>query len=490
MSRASDRPSRRLWSFCGELGANIKQRTASSNPSSMRRTPFELVHGYRPDITLYTSSEWYDFIFYVDKGDSSTRGVERLGRWLGPCGSKVGGGDCFWILTESAIPISTNSIRPVKEFEWRDRDILRRMEAIDKSIESKIGDEIKDSASFFQENYPEPQQELFDEQPVRSSDLKLEMAEPEASVEDIDEPDEYLGNEVIIENDERLRCIVKDRVRDLQNRPIGVRNENPILDTRLYKLQLPDGTIEEYTANIVAERLYSSVDDDGQMFTLLDELIDHECDNTALSEEEATTIAKNGRKSHKPTTRGWRILASWKDGTKSWCKLSDVKESFPVQLAEYAVNNKLEKLPAFRWWVHKILRRKERILKAAKSAKYWLKSHKYGVELPHSITQALAIDKKTGTDHWERAIHKEMTMDGGRMRLRNQPETGRELEEMMRERFRKESLTPYTNKRGDANSTSNSSSSCSGPKKKKKWKVYIDPAITASMNANLSLELM
>eukprot|EP00536_Pseudo-nitzschia_multiseries_P018491 jgi/Psemu1/55851/gm1.55851_g len=144
---AKKKSPRRLWSFCGELSANIKQRTASSNPSSMGRTPFELVHGYRPDITLYTSSEWYNFIFYFDKGDSSTRGVERLGRWLGPCGSKVGGGDCFWILTQSTIPISTNSIRPVKEFEWRDRD---------------IGDEVKDSASFFQENYPEPQQELFD----------------------------------------------------------------------------------------------------------------------------------------------------------------------------------------------------------------------------------------------------------------------------------------------------------------------------------------
>eukprot|EP00536_Pseudo-nitzschia_multiseries_P016348 jgi/Psemu1/45862/gm1.45862_g len=171
--------------------------------------------------------------------------VERLGRWLGPCGSKVGGDDCFWILTESAIPISTNSIRPVKKFEWRDQDVQRRMESIDKSIESKIGDEVKDNASFFHENYPEPSGELFDEQPVRSPDLKLEMAEPEASVEDIDEYDEYLGNEVIIErNDKRFRCIVKDKVRDLQNQLIGVRNENPILDTQLYKLQLvPEGTI-------------------------------------------------------------------------------------------------------------------------------------------------------------------------------------------------------------------------------------------------------
>eukprot|EP00536_Pseudo-nitzschia_multiseries_P010379 jgi/Psemu1/203096/e_gw1.314.32.1 len=165
---AKKRSPRRLWSFCGELCAKIRQMTASSNPSSMGRTPFELMHGYRPDITLYTSSEWYVFIFWFDKGDSLSRGVERLGRWLGPCGSKVGGGDCFWILTESAIPISTNSIRPVKEFEWRDRDVLRRMEAIDKSIESKIGNEVKDSTSFFQENYPEPPEELFDKQPVRS----------------------------------------------------------------------------------------------------------------------------------------------------------------------------------------------------------------------------------------------------------------------------------------------------------------------------------
>eukprot|EP00536_Pseudo-nitzschia_multiseries_P015555 jgi/Psemu1/43004/gm1.43004_g len=34
---------KRLWSFCGELCAKIRQMTASSNPSSLGRTPFELV---------------------------------------------------------------------------------------------------------------------------------------------------------------------------------------------------------------------------------------------------------------------------------------------------------------------------------------------------------------------------------------------------------------------------------------------------------------
>eukprot|EP00536_Pseudo-nitzschia_multiseries_P015983 jgi/Psemu1/44457/gm1.44457_g len=223
------------------------------------------------------------------------------------------------------------------EFEWRDRYVLQKMEMIDKSIESKIGNKVKDNAAFFTEHYPEPPGNLFEEQPPRTANLKLEMAEPEAFVDDADNPDEYIGNEVIIErNDERLRCVVKDRVRDLQNQPIGVRNDNLILDTRLYRLQVPDGSLKEYTANIVAESLYSSVDKDARLFTLLDELIDHEKDCTALSTDNATTTAKNGQTSNKPTTRSWRILASWKDGSNCWCKLSDVKESFPVQLAEYA----------------------------------------------------------------------------------------------------------------------------------------------------------
>eukprot|EP00536_Pseudo-nitzschia_multiseries_P009527 jgi/Psemu1/23437/gm1.23437_g len=73
--------------------------------------------------------------------------------------------------------------------------------------------------------------------------------------------------------------------------------------------------------------------------------------------------------------------------------------------------------------------------------------------------------------------------------MRKHPETGRKLEEMMRDRFRNESSTDYTkkNKHGDANITSSSSTNCSGPKKKKKRNVYIDPAITASMNESLPI---
>ena len=62
--------------------------------------------------------------------------------------------------------------------------------------------------------------------------------------------------------------------------------------------------------------------------------------------------------------------------------MSDLKESLPIQLAEYTLNKNLADKAAFRWWVHKVIQRAKRDLKAVKSNKYWLRTHKYSVELP------------------------------------------------------------------------------------------------------------
>ena len=40
-----------------------------------------------------------------------------------------------------------------------------------------------------------------------------------------------------------------------------------------------------------------------------------------------------------------------------------VKESNPVELADYAVNNEIEKELAFNWWVPFTLRKRDRIIK-------------------------------------------------------------------------------------------------------------------------------
>jgi hypothetical protein len=35
--------------------------------------------------------------------------------------------------------------------------------------------------------------------------------------------------------------------------------------------------------------------------------------------------------------------------------------------------------------------------------------HKFGCNLPHLVEEALEIDRQMGTDHWQRALNKEMS---------------------------------------------------------------------------------
>jgi hypothetical protein len=231
---------------------------------------------------------------------------------------------------------------------------------------------------------------------------------PDADEYTPEQYDEHIGVEVLMPvGDERLRGIVKRRHCDVHGNPYGLRNPNPILDTRKYEVQLPDGSVEVYGANIIQENIMTNVDDEGNSFVLLDEILDHMKTDEAVSMDDAWYTAKTGAKRRRPTTKGWRHLISWKDGTTSWTRLADLKESFPVEVAEYAKAAGIIDEPAYAWWCYKVLRKKDRLVAGAKT-KYWLKTHKYGVRLPKSIKEALDIDRETGTDLWAKAISKEM----------------------------------------------------------------------------------
>jgi hypothetical protein len=61
-------------------------------------------------------------------------------------------------------------------------------------------------------------------------------------------------------------------------------------------------------------------------------------------------------------------------GPADWIALKDLKDSYPVELATYAADHKIENEPAFAWWVPYTLRKQKRILQKVKS-KYWAQTH-------------------------------------------------------------------------------------------------------------------
>ena len=64
------------------------------------------------------------------------------------------------------------------------------------------------------------------------------------------------------------------------------------------------------------------------------------------------------------TTKGHWLLVDWKDGTQQWIPLKDMKESFPLETAEFAHQNELHNLPAFAWWVPFTIKKRNKIISA------------------------------------------------------------------------------------------------------------------------------
>ena len=82
-------------------------------------------------------------------------------------------------------------------------------------------------------------------------------------------------------------------------------------------------------------------------FLLFYAIIDLRTDNTQIKEGDAFIHTYNGKKRRRYTTKGWEIHIKWKYGSSTWNKVKDVKESFPVQLAEYKVLNQIADEPEF-----------------------------------------------------------------------------------------------------------------------------------------------
>ena len=242
--------------------------------------------------------------------------------------------------------------------------------------------------------------------------MRKQDPEPEPDILEADDIqheafDKYISAKVCLPRSGNMAIgTVKKRSKDEDGNLVGKSNANPLMDTAVYEVEFADGQTEAYTANIIAEHIYSQVDADGHNYTGLDEILDHRHDDTALFGDDAKYV-KGGQRVNKMTTRGWELCVRWKNGETSWVKLKDLKDANPIETAEYAVNNGIDKQPAFVWWVKHTLKPRERLLKAMQK-RYFRTTQKYGIELPKTVKRALEIDAETGTTFWRDALAKEM----------------------------------------------------------------------------------
>ena len=194
----------------------------------------------------------------------------------------------------------------------------------------------------------------------------------------------------------------------LDGKVAGNYDENPYLNLIMYEVELVDGRIKEYRVNIIAEKMLTQVDSDFFSQTLMEGIIDYKHDDLiATPKAEKYITTGSGQRRLWKTTAGWKLLVKWKDESESWVKLYELKESHPVETAEFAKSRGIDDEAAFIWWVPHTLRKRNAIILAVKM-RLQKTTHKYGIEIPTSVEHAMEINQKNGNTMWRDALALEM----------------------------------------------------------------------------------
>lgn len=401
----------RLWDYGLVYEAEIMSRTCRHDDD---RCGLEILTGETPDISEWLDFSFYDLVWYFASANDTTTANRRLGRWLG-ISHRVGSSLCYFILAQSGNVISSTTVQHVVHTDTTDTTAQRAIADFDTVINARLTDtNFVDHANADSGLYIQDVPDTPADHPRRGlipSDTEYGDMIEEDSPDADDHPDfdNYIHANLLLDvGGEKMHGRVIRRAKDVDGAKKGRAHPNPMFDTRAYMIEFRDGSVGEYTANIIAENIYSQVDAEGRSFGILHEISGHRKDpGVAISRDNGFTVSSNGNKVPKRTTKGWSLQVEWKGGEQEWIPLKDLKTSNPVEVAEYAVANQIDEEPAFTWWVKEVLRHRRRIISKVKS-KYWRTTHKFGVRLPHNAEEALKFDRETGTDLWTRAIEKEL----------------------------------------------------------------------------------
>ena len=161
-------------------------------------------------------------------------------------------------------------------------------------------------------------------------------------------------------------------------------------DNKGYLVELNDGSIRTVEYNLIMDKINAGEEDDNDRFYTFSDILEHR--------------KKKGK---------WEVKVKWEGGgyEPTWEPLANMREADPITLAKYAKDNGIEQLPGWKWTKlikvinpNRLIRTIRRIFKAKRTRK----KYQFGVLVPSSIRQALAIDAEQKNSLWQAAIDTEI----------------------------------------------------------------------------------
>ena len=401
-----------LWDYCAQRRALIHNLTPRNLFQLEKCTPYQMQFGVQGDISNLCQFDWYDWCYYREESANLfPKQKELIGRVLGP--SKNEGNEMAQnILNFKGNVVPRRTVRRLKQSEIESESEKQKRSAFTAHITKRLGDSLTLPPPSIKPDSMDP----FDFDPRDSDDDDLmgwidgDPIDPSDNCATFEHSlsDTLIGAEVLLPQGEDFKATrVKGRHTDENGNVIGTFHNNPLLNSLIYDVEFPDGTIREYAANVIAQNMYSSLDENGFSKLILDCILEHSKDDSAVDKADKYLITKKGRRRLRKSTVGWKILVRWKDGNEQWVPLRLLKDNYPVEMAEYAKANSLEDEPAFCWWVPYTLRKRDAILSSVK-ARVRKTNVKYGIKVPRNLQEAITFDEENGNTFWKDAIDLEM----------------------------------------------------------------------------------
>ena len=405
-----------FWDYCVERRACIHNLTSKDTFHLRGTTPHTQLTGQEGDISNICQYGWYEWCYYREQGADFPFNKEVLGRVLGPARGE-GNEMALWILKANGNVVPRRSHRPLKVDEVHSEVEQQKRTVFVQLIERRWGTSItgpktKGTDSTDNENDFEEYEDA-DEDPRLVPEIEDQVDINGRLINQQPAYDRLINSEVSLQlGDERAIGKVSRRALTPEGHEVGRYDENPYLNSIVYEVEFEDGQMQEYSANLIAENMLTQVDSDGYSLTMMEGIIDFKRDDAvAIPKSDMHVVTKRGQRRMRKTTQGWKLLVKWADGSESWIPLKDMKESHPVEVAEFARSRDIADQPAFAWWVPYTLRKRDIILSKMK-ARIRKTNRKYGIEIPTSIEHANELDRKNNNTMWRDALNKEMTNVG------------------------------------------------------------------------------
>ena len=216
----------------------------------------------------------------------------HIGRCLGPA-PNFGTELCYNVLTSAGKIMPVSTLWSLTAAEKANPNMIKRIEEFDKFIYNRYGDprsSPEKPLDFDQSNEDDFVEESKGEKRIPSipeeyqwetyldSNNVHESQMPEVSDHKNKEEFETYLNAIILlpQNGAHMRAAkVIGRSKDFNGVNIGKYNPDSVLDTRVYDVMFPDGAIEQYASNIIADNLLNQVDPEGRHYQLFDKIIGH-----------------------------------------------------------------------------------------------------------------------------------------------------------------------------------------------------------------------